>query len=130
MLLKCHQEGCDIFTHSLCAEILDRCRVVHNNGARDVLAYKCEMHSYEGLDACAICKLGNRQEEMLECGECKQGYHMDCVRLDAIPEGDWSCAQCSNTTVESQDTASQDAQDADAFVSELVGEVEEGIATV
>ena len=82
--------------HALCAEILDRCRVVTNDGTRDIVGYKCEKHSYVGLDACGVCKLGSRQSEMIDCDKCSQGYHMDCLTppLTEIPEGDWFCATC------------------------------------
>jgi len=80
MLLKCKEEGCTKFTHALCAEILDRRRVITNNGSRDIIGYMCELHSYVGLlDTCGVCKLGDRQNEMLECDSCKQGYHLDCL---------------------------------------------------
>ena len=96
MLLKCKEEGCDRYLHALCAEILDRLRVVENNGARDVISYKCTLHSYGGLDACGICSQSDRQSEMLECEKCLQGYHMSCLSppLTEIPEEDWFCAKC------------------------------------
>ena len=96
MLLKCKHEGCGLYLHALCAEILDRLRVVENNGARDVISYKCTMHSYGGVDACGICNLSNKQNEMLECDKCSQGYHMACLTppLTEIPEEDWLCDRC------------------------------------
>ncbi|KAL9180105.1 hypothetical protein ACHAXT_008075 [Thalassiosira profunda] len=97
MLLKCREDGCNRYLHALCAEILDRLRVVENNGARDVISYKCTLHSYGGLDACGICSQSDRQSEMLECDNCQQGYHMSCLSppLTEIPEDDWFCAKCS-----------------------------------
>ena len=97
MLLKCRHDGCNTYLHALCCEILDRLRVVENNGERDIISYKCEMHSYEGLDTCGVCKLANKQNEMLECDKCNQGYHMGCLTppLSAVPEGDWFCDSCS-----------------------------------
>ena len=96
MLLKCKHDGCNLYTHALCAEILDRLRVVENNGQRDIISYKCELHSYGGLDACGVCKLSNKQSEMLECDKCNQGYHMFCMDppLSEVPEGDWFCHKC------------------------------------
>mmetsp|Transcript_7258 Transcript_7258/g.15792 ORF Transcript_7258/g.15792 Transcript_7258/m.15792 type:complete len:783 (+) Transcript_7258:2090-4438(+) len=97
LLLKCKHKGCDRHMHALCAEILDRLRVVENNGERDIISYKCTLHSYEGVDACGVCKLSNKQHEMLECDKCSQGYHMACLTppLTEIPEGDWFCARCT-----------------------------------
>jgi hypothetical protein len=98
MLLRCREEGCHLHLHALCAEIVDRLRVVENNGTRDVLSYKCTLHSYEGLDLCGICKVGNKQHEMLECEKCEQGYHMGCLSppLTEVPDGDWFCCDCLN----------------------------------
>lgn len=98
MLLRCREEGCHLHLHALCAEIVDRLRVVENNGIRDVLSYKCTLHSYEGLDLCGICHVGDKQNEMLECEKCKQGYHMGCLSppLTEVPEGDWYCCDCLN----------------------------------
>lgn len=98
MLLRCQEDGCKVRLHALCAEILDRLRIVEHKGGRDVLSYKCTQHSYEGLDLCGICKLGHKQNEMLECDRCQQGYHMSCLSppLTEVPEGDWSCHACSD----------------------------------
>ena len=99
LLLRCREDGCKVRLHALCAEILDRLRVVEHKDGRDVLSYKCTQHSYEGLDLCGICKLGHKQNEMLECDRCQQGYHMGCLSppLPEVPEGDWSCHACLNT---------------------------------
>ncbi|KAL7541914.1 hypothetical protein ACHAXR_012252 [Thalassiosira sp. AJA248-18] len=99
MLLKCKHRGCELYLHALCAEILDRLRVVENNGERDIISYNCTLHSYGGIDACGVCKLSNKQNEMLECDKCSQGYHMACMTppLTAIPEGDWFCDKCMKT---------------------------------
>jgi len=97
LLLKCKHNGCQLYHHALCAEILDRLRVVENNGVRDIISYKCTLHSYTGIDACGVCKLSNKQHEMLECDKCSQGYHMACLTppLKKIPEGDWFCEKCT-----------------------------------
>ena len=99
MLLRCREDGCKVRLHALCAEILDRLRIVEHKGGRDVLSYKCTEHSYEGLDLCGICRLGHTQNEMLECDRCQQGYHMFCLSppLTEVPEGDWSCHACLDT---------------------------------
>lgn len=109
MLLKCKHEGCKLHLHALCAEILDRLRVVENNGERDVISYKCTFHSYEDLDACGVCKLSNKQSSMLECDKCSQGYHMACLEppLTDIPEGDWFCSKC--VTAPAEDSSEMEA---------------------
>merc|ERR1711957_736454 len=97
LVLKCKERGCEIHMHALCAEILDRLPVIEKVGGRDLLSYKCEVHSYGGIDACGICKLSNKQHEMLECDKCSQGYHMACLTppLTEVPEGDWFCTKCT-----------------------------------
>ena len=99
MLLKCKEEGCKLYLHALCAEIVDRLRVVENKGVRDIISYKCTLHSYAGLDVCGVCELGTKQNEMLECDKCSQGFHMSCLSppLTEIPESDWFCEKCSKT---------------------------------
>lgn len=116
MLLKCQHEGCQLYLHGLCAEILDRFRVVETNDqGRDIISYKCTEHSYEGLDSCGVCKLSNKQSEMLECDKCNQGYHMACLTppLTSVPDGDWFCHNCSTSksqgdNAEDMDTAEDD----------------------
>mmetsp|Transcript_3393 Transcript_3393/g.7254 ORF Transcript_3393/g.7254 Transcript_3393/m.7254 type:complete len:894 (-) Transcript_3393:171-2852(-) len=110
MLLLCMQKGCNTHLHALCAEILDRARVVDHIKERDVLSYKCGIHSYEGLDACGVCGRGTKQEEMLDCDKCHQGYHMGCLNppLTEIPDGYWFCDKCLNPPPEEQDAISPD----------------------
>lgn len=110
MLLLCMHKGCNTHLHALCAEILDRARVVDHIKGRDVLSYKCAIHSYEGLDACGVCGRGTKQEEMLDCDKCHQGYHMGCLNppLTEIPDGDWFCDKCLNPPLEEQDAISPD----------------------
>ena len=35
--------------------------------------------------------------DILLCDACDAGYHMRCLQppLEAVPEGDWFCAQCA-----------------------------------
>jgi hypothetical protein len=32
---------------------------------------------------------------LVECGRCLSGFHLRCVHLSAVPEGDWACAACA-----------------------------------
>ena len=111
MLLRCRNESegkcCNRHLHALCAEILDRVRVVDHIKGRDVLSYKCTLHSYVGKDACGICKLGTKQNEMLDCDKCHQGYHMGCLNppLNEIPDGDWLCDTCLSPSLKVDATA-------------------------
>jgi hypothetical protein len=33
-------------------------------------------------------------DELLECDKCLRGFHLTCLNLPAIPDGDWTCADC------------------------------------
>uniref|UniRef100_T1GW47 PHD-type domain-containing protein n=1 Tax=Megaselia scalaris TaxID=36166 RepID=T1GW47_MEGSC len=50
----------------------------------------------EDLTQCQICERSDREEVMLLCDRCDQGYHMDCLSppLTAIPAGQWFCDNC------------------------------------
>ncbi len=49
-------------------------------------------------DECAVCGLGG---ELLICdgGDhaegCKKCFHVQCIGLESIPDGDWICSQCA-----------------------------------
>ena len=42
---------------------------------------------------CKLCRKGHREDEMLLCDKCDEGFHMFCLNppLKRIPEGDWFC---------------------------------------
>jgi hypothetical protein len=42
-------------------------------------------------DECAVCGLVG---ELLMCDSCPRVFHLECVGLQCIPEGDWFCDQC------------------------------------
>ena len=46
-----------------------------------------------------VCRLGNREDMMLLCDRCDQGYHMYCLDppLEEVPIEDWFCSQCDGT---------------------------------
>ena len=33
-------------------------------------------------------------DELLECDKCLRGFHLACLNLPSIPDGDWTCADC------------------------------------
>uniref|UniRef100_A0A034VF21 PHD and RING finger domain-containing protein 1 n=1 Tax=Bactrocera dorsalis TaxID=27457 RepID=A0A034VF21_BACDO len=63
----------------------------------------------EDVTYCEICNSPEREDVMLLCDECNQGYHMDCLtpRLTQIPEGSWYCDNCFDPSAES-DNVSED----------------------
>ena len=44
---------------------------------------------------CQICLQGDREESLLLCEMCDDGYHTDCVQLARVPDGDWYCPVCT-----------------------------------
>ena len=50
-------------------------------------------------DFCMECKLGG---ELLCCDTCPKAIHLECAKLDAIPEGEWQCNDCVNNDILSQ----------------------------
>lgn len=51
-------------------------------------------------DECGVC--GGIQGRLLCCDGCPGAFHLPCLGLAAVPEGDWFCAMCleSKTPVE------------------------------
>lgn len=63
---------------------------------------------------CEICNLSDREDTMLLCDGCDQGYHMECLipAMTEIPEGSWYCDNCFGS-----DTSEED-------ISQLIEEME------
>ena len=56
----------------------------------------------EAVEATACATCGSTEDapgsnDILLCDACDAGYHMRCLQppLEAVPEGDWFCAQCA-----------------------------------
>jgi len=43
-------------------------------------------------DRCFICEDGG---DLLICDGCEKSYHLQCVGLSEVPQGDWFCPECS-----------------------------------
>jgi hypothetical protein len=57
-------------------------------------AMDAEMDTDDGLDDnCALC---GQRGLLLACDACSSVYHLACVGLKAVPEGDWKCDLCLN----------------------------------
>lgn len=44
------------------------------------------LQAAETSDFCLVCKIGG---DLLVCDTCPLGFHLECLGLDALPEGDW-----------------------------------------
>lgn len=45
-------------------------------------------------DPCVVCCLPGNEEHCLLCDTCGMTMHHNCVRLNSVPEGGWSCPWC------------------------------------
>ena len=46
-------------------------------------------------EACAICYKED-DADMLLCDGCPKVFHLSCLGLNSIPEGQWYCAVCND----------------------------------
>jgi len=86
-------DGCPMVIHPKCAGLE---RMPGEN--EDFFCRTCEK------DRCGCCLEGPiRKAEHVVCGEerasmralgCGRTFHLSCVELDKVPEGDWLCASC------------------------------------
>lgn len=53
-------------------------------------------HDEEESNPCPICNSAEREDILLLCDSCDAAYHTHCIGLDAIPEGDWYCMECTH----------------------------------
>eukprot|EP00898_Chlorokybus_atmophyticus_P005535 jgi/Chlat1/5983/Chrsp4S06297 len=58
-------------------------------------------------EKCAVCSKSERQDIMLECDACFEGYHTYCLvpALDAVPESaePWYCPECCTNATATED---------------------------
>lgn len=44
---------------------------------------------------CVECSDSGNEEQMMFCDRCDRGYHVFCVGLKKIPQGNWDCPLCA-----------------------------------
>ena len=73
-----------------------------------VQAETTELKTEVDLTFCEVCNRADREETMLLCDGCNQGYHMECLipTLAVVPEGSWYCDNCFGSD-SSEDDISQ-----------------------
>ena len=49
-------------------------------------------------DHCTVCHRDDGQD-MLLCDGCPKAFHLTCLGLTAVPDGNWYCAVCSDEAV-------------------------------
>ncbi|XP_022222866.2 serine/arginine repetitive matrix protein 2 [Drosophila obscura] len=72
---------------------------------------------------CEICHSPEREDVMLLCDSCNQGYHMDCLEpaLSEIPEGSWYCDECIDSNDENSDDNLDLAEDLNMLYEDIRG---------
>jgi len=65
-----------------------------HRGKRSAKTKKKEEERPPNADECYECDDGG---DLLCCDTCTASYHLDCTwpRLNALPEGEWSCSRCT-----------------------------------
>lgn len=73
--------------------------------AKKELELEVELVDEEDVTNCEICNRPDREDVMLLCDHCNQGYHMDCISppLSEVPEGSWYCDNCVDSEDEEDD---------------------------
>ncbi|XP_037819834.1 uncharacterized protein LOC119609195 [Lucilia sericata] len=73
--------------------------------AKKELVLEDELFEEEDVTNCEVCNRPDREDVMLLCDHCNQGYHMDCLSppLTEVPEGSWFCDNCVDSEDESDD---------------------------
>ncbi|KAM0562282.1 hypothetical protein ACHAPJ_002730 [Fusarium lateritium] len=74
---------------------------------RQWLGENPEEDEEEQGNPCPICNSSEREDVLLLCDSCDAAYHTHCIGLEAIPDGDWYCMECSHLfqLVEEPETA-------------------------
>jgi hypothetical protein len=47
--------------------------------------------SVNNLNVCTDCKGGH---DLLCCDGCRRSFHLSCIGLRAVPDGEWNCGMC------------------------------------
>jgi len=70
-------------------------RPVHMTAAAATVFPSTKMTSQDGTTDCSCfaCGLDDEVDGLL-CDGCDRVYHMHCLRLETVPEGDWFCPDC------------------------------------
>jgi len=50
---------------------------------------------------CQVCGSSEREDQLLLCDECDNGYHLDCLipALNAVPIDEWYCEECQPNNI-------------------------------
>jgi len=60
------------------------------------------------LVECQQCGSTEGEDRMILCDMCDGGYHLECTGLEAIPDGEWICKDCSRARKRAQSKREQE----------------------
>lgn len=102
-----------IVTREISVEVTKKCEAIPVDEAGD-----------DDLTYCRICARSDREESMLLCDGCNQGYHMECLvpALTEVPTEFWYCDECFASN---DDDDPDDALALQEEIAELMDEVRE-----
>eukprot|EP01079_Euglenida_sp_SAG-EU17-18_P004333 gene4333-787_t len=46
------------------------------------------------MDKCHVCDGYDEREDDIVCDGCDRGFHLECLGLASVPEGEWYCSSC------------------------------------
>lgn len=97
---------CDDAFHKVCLDPL-RSRPWTQDDAENFVCSICDCY-------CLVCESDDRDDELLMCDYCNDGYHIDCLDppLDEVPDEEWFCDDCL-AEIESDEEALEEAAEAD-----------------
>lgn len=78
---------------------------------RQWLGENPEEDEEEQGNPCPICDSAEREDVLLLCDSCDAAYHTHCIGLEAIPDGDWYCMECSHLFQLVQDPAPTESEE-------------------
>ncbi|XP_061340321.1 uncharacterized protein LOC133286840, partial [Gastrolobium bilobum] len=66
-------------------------QLMHKNWAREALEKQCNDMCQGENDNFSVCHYGG---ELILCDKCPSAFHVECLGLEDIPDGDWFCPSC------------------------------------
>ena len=68
-----------------------------------------ESETADDVTFCEVCAQSNREDRMLLCDGCDNGYHCECLNppVHTIPEGSWYCPNCARANGRGRATATR-----------------------
>lgn len=57
-----------------------------------------------------MCEICEGEGEVLCCDTCPKAYHLECLKLKQVPEGEWSCFKCLERLANERQTRSRSSK--------------------